>query len=340
MKSQLIFKKKFPHPRTFGSETILIYDSHFNTVPKVRKWLKKFPLRYAVESGEKLKSLEKFPVHLQKILEKTEGLSRHGMKIVSLGGGSVGDFSGFVASVLKRGVPLLHIPSTWLSAVDSAHGGKNALNVAGFKNQVGTFYPAEKIYLIQELLETQSEQRLVEAFGEILKISLISGGSVWRNLQNQKYLSSELYWKNLKSYIEAKMKIVRQDPYEQKGLRQILNLGHTVGHVWETNLKFPHGLAILYGIAFALEWSLHRKTISSKKYYAIRLSEIGSYLPDRLDLKRILKVTSNASRLLQQDKKVGANGKIRFIFLAGPGQPIVEAVRLEEVLNEMRRQSR
>ena len=340
MKSQLQFKRKLPSPRIFGREVLLIYDSRFDKIPKLRKWVKGFPQRYAVDSGEKLKTLEKFPFHIRKILEKTEGFSRQNLKIVALGGGTVGDFAGFVASVLKRGVGLVHVPSTWLSAVDSAHGGKNALNVAGFKNQIGSFYPAETVYLIQELLETQPEQRIVEAFGEILKIGLISGGSLWRELQGEKRLTSQLYWKNLKSFIDAKMKIVRKDPFEKKGLRQVLNLGHTVGHVWESDLKFPHGLAILYGIAFALEWSLQRKTLTSKNYYAIRLSEIGSYLPDRLDLKRILKVTSNASRLLQQDKKVSSSGKVRFIFLAGPGQPLVETVRVEDILLEMRRQSR
>lgn len=339
MKTKLHFSTKFPAPRRFGSESLLIYDSRFDDIPKIRKWVKQFPVKYPVQSGEKLKSIEQLPLHIRKILDKTEGYSRAKIHIVSLGGGSVGDFSGFIASVLKRGVRLSHIPSTWLSAVDSAHGGKTALNVAGFKNQIGTFYSAESVFLIRELLETQGDQRLVEAFGEIVKIALISGGALWKSFENEKYLSAQLYWKNLRALIEAKMKVVRKDPQEKSGLRHVLNLGHTVGHLWEANLKFPHGLAILYGTAFAIEWSLHRKILSSKSYYAIRLSEIGSYLPDRLDLKRLLKVTTQASRLLRQDKKISSSGRVRFVFVKAPGQPVIEAVKIDEVLKEMRRQS-
>ena len=75
------------------------------------------------------------------------------MSIAVLGGGSVGDFGGFVASIFKRGVRLVQIPSTWLAAIDSAHGGKTALNVEGVKNQIGTFYPAEKIYFSEEFAD-------------------------------------------------------------------------------------------------------------------------------------------------------------------------------------------
>src|SRR6185295_5151716 len=113
-----------------------------------RNWLKKFPCRYGVKSGESLKDLEKFPGHCKAILQMTEKIETRPLQLIAVGGGSVGDFAGFVASTLKRGVPLIHVPSTWLAAIDSTHGGKTALNVAGIKNQIGTFKQAEKIIVV------------------------------------------------------------------------------------------------------------------------------------------------------------------------------------------------
>src|SRR5690606_36298588 len=104
--------------------------------------------------GEELKQIKNFPGHIRKISKVLGEANHRGLTIIVVGGGSVGDFGGFVASVYRRGVNLIHIPSTWLAAVDSSHGGKTALNVFSVKNQIGSFYPAKEIYLLEPLLAT------------------------------------------------------------------------------------------------------------------------------------------------------------------------------------------
>lgn len=337
--SQLKFKKEFPPVKVFGDASILIYDGIFDRQPATQKWIQSFERKYLVRSGEKLKNIDTFAKHMKAILKLAQGLPTQEITIVVLGGGSVGDFAGFVASILKRGVRLVQIPSTWLAAVDSAHGGKTGLNVSKIKNQIGTFYPANEIYLIKSILKTQPEERMVEAFGEVIKISLLEGQSLWREGQKLKMISSDYYWKLLPQMIEAKYKIVRRDPQERLGVRHLLNLGHTVGHVWESQLKIPHGLAVLLGVAFSVEWSFARGLMNSKSYYDIRLSGMGSYLPDRFDLKKYLRKIKQPQKFLLQDKKISSDKKIRFVFLKSPGKPVIESVSVQEMIAEMTRQS-
>ena len=120
---------------------------------QLKDFLNSFSHVYFVDAGEPLKNIEHFSNHVKNILETWGSQISRDHRIISIGGGSVGDFSGFVASVLKRGVQLTHVPTTWLSAVDSAHGGKTALNVGGVKNQVGSFYPADTVFLVKEILK-------------------------------------------------------------------------------------------------------------------------------------------------------------------------------------------
>src|SRR5438445_1275287 len=166
--SSVLFSPHFPAPKKLGEELLLIYD---DVLPKksaeFKKWMKQIPLRYAVQAGEGLKSIDLFPEHISKITALCEKASVRKLTIVVVGGGSVGDFGGFVASILKRGVRLVHLPSTWLAAIDSAHGGKTALNVGGAKNQIGTFYPATEVVLVKSLLLSQPPARTFEGFAEL-----------------------------------------------------------------------------------------------------------------------------------------------------------------------------
>ncbi|MCB0368948.1 MAG: hypothetical protein KDD45_05710, partial [Bdellovibrionales bacterium] len=179
MKTDLIYANKLPHPSSLASVSILIYDKYLQKNPSLNKWIEQFSFSLPVKAGENLKQLNQFEKHLLTLLKIVEKAKTKNITIVALGGGSLGDFAGFLASVFKRGVPLIHIPSTWLSAIDSSHGGKTALNVAGYKNQIGTFYPANKIYIIKNLLLTQPQVRLADSMGEVLKTILINGGHLW-----------------------------------------------------------------------------------------------------------------------------------------------------------------
>ncbi|MCX7978645.1 MAG: hypothetical protein N2578_06535, partial [Bdellovibrionaceae bacterium] len=145
MKTKINFHARWPH--ISGQGAVLIYDRHLDSI--CPGFIRKFPLRYAVSGGEGLKDAARFFAHMERLAKITAKADLPRPRIIAMGGGSVGDFSGFVASVWKRGTPLVHIPSTWLAAMDSAHGGKTALNLSGIKNQIGTFYSAESVHLIQ-----------------------------------------------------------------------------------------------------------------------------------------------------------------------------------------------
>lgn len=248
------------------TSTLVIFDRRLETVsPAFRRWVRQFPYRYAVSSGEKLKQLRQFPVHFENIAEIAAPLTPRSMTVVAVGGGSVGDFAGFFASVYKRGVSLVHIPSTWLAAIDSSHGGKTALNNGRTKNQLGTFYPASQVLLERELLESQPSQRIQDGMGELGKIAIIDGGTWVRQLEASRLRGADLLWKFLKPAIQAKMKIVSRDPREQTGTRQILNLGHTVGHVFEAHYGWSHGHAVAQGLFFALDFALQRGDLSPRE---------------------------------------------------------------------------
>lgn len=341
-KSPLAFTANLPKPSQLGQEVLLVYDE---SLPKFsqefKSWLKLFPLRYPVEAGESLKSVDEFPSHIHKIVSLCRSSSARNLTLVVVGGGSVGDFGGFVASILKRGVRLVQIPSTWLAAIDSAHGGKTALNVGSAKNQIGTFYPAEKIFLVKSLLLAQPSARAFEGFGELLKMALLAGGPLWKKLAKENEIGPELLWKYLRSAIEEKYKIVNRDPLEKTGHRHLLNFGHTVGHALEIYHELPHGIAINYGMDFALRFGVQKRLMSRKEYDNLMDQPILAYLlsPSRDQLlfsnAQFLK---NMQSLLLSDKKKTSAKKLRFVFLKKPGQGFISEVTVDELLIEICRQ--
>lgn len=341
-KNQLLFIQDFPKPHDLGEELVLIYDQLLmkKSLP-FKKWQKQFDKKYAVTAGETLKAVDHFPKHISKIVELCQNTSSRKLTLVVVGGGSVGDFGGFVASILKRGVGLVHIPSTWLSALDSAHGGKTALNVGKAKNQIGTFYPANKTILIKSLLLSQPESRAFEGFGELLKIAWLHGGTLWKDLSVEKEVHGSMLWRYLPRAIEGKLKIVAQDPEEKSGLRHILNFGHTVGHILESYHQLPHGIAINYGMDFALKWSYARKMMSSAEFEKLQRSAVAAYLlspvRDHLFSSKV-SVLKDFRQLLLSDKKKTSSTYVRFVFLKAPGKPVVQEVSVDDILVEICRQ--
>ncbi|WP_413292502.1 hypothetical protein ACLSU7_13945 [Bdellovibrio sp. HCB185ZH] len=344
MKSQstLVFSNELPPVKKLGEELLLIYDQILaQKSPVFKKWSQQITLKYAVKAGEHLKDIEQFPRHIKAITKLTEQTSVKKLTIVVVGGGSLGDFGGFVASVLKRGVRLIHIPSTWLAAIDSAHGGKTALNVGGAKNQIGTFYPAEQILMVRSVLMSQPEARAYEGFGELVKIALIEGGKLWSSLAKERQVNSKTLWKHLESAVKAKYKVVAKDPQEKKGIRHVLNLGHTVGHVLESYYELPHGIAINYGLDFALRFSVQKKIMKASEAEKIYSEPIMGFLlsPLRDDLISIKSSDLNEyRRLLLSDKKKTKAATLRFVFVQKPGKTVIQEVGVDDLLIEICRQ--
>lgn len=334
--SELIFTRDFPSEPFDFEKDILIYDQHLLAL-EVSPMIALFKRSYGVQAGESLKQLSQLENHLQNVLELNPlGLSRQD-RLIAMGGGSVGDFVGFMASILKRGIRWANIPTTWLAAIDSAHGGKTALNFAAQKNQLGTFYPAEKVFLVENILSRQPEQRWVEAYGELFKMSLIAGNPLFEKLNLNKPISIDHVWSLLPLAIEEKYKIVLQDPYEKTGLRQILNLGHTVGHVLEAELNIPHGVAIFWGLGFAVEWSRELKFLNASEAFEIQ-TVIEIFVNQYLKCERPKLTADQLQRGLMADKKRALQSALNFILLKGKGDVFVYRTDIDSVVKEAARQ--
>lgn len=315
-----------------NDKCLLIFDKKLIQYPEARKVIKKFPLRYGVQGGETLKDLKKFPAHVEKILKILHKNNQKDLTIIGFGGGSIGDFSGFFASTFKRGVHLVFIPSTWLSAIDSSHGGKNGLNVALFKNQIGTFYMAQTIYIARNILKHQPQPMMIDAAGELFKMALIEGGKLWRQFQKLQYLNEKQLWDILPLAIRAKYQIVQEDPTESNGYRQTLNLGHTLGHVIEARLGVSHGAAVGQGLVFATEWSYKMGFLGTNQYQLIskNLFYKHFYLSLRSSLADLDRKKIEIS--LMMDKKKSQKNDLYFIFPVRPGLCIRHNVKIKNIL--------
>ena len=319
---------------------LVIYDKK---LPKIdataKKWLADFALTYPVTGGERLKDFSDFPSHVRKLLRLIDGFSSRSLVIVAVGGGSVGDFAGFVSSVLKRGVPLIHVPTTLLAAMDSAHGGKTALNVGDWKNQIGTFYPASAVLIVRSLFEGLPSLQMQSASGELAKMALLAGGELFAKFKNGFQAELEPIWELLPQAIAAKYAIVEKDPFEKTGERQILNLGHTLGHALESYHKLAHGVAVGEGLLFALLWSEHQGYLRGGRELAELVRDRVGLLPPR-DFTRQYRLMSRArlAKFVSEDKKLTDTRHMHFIFLEGVGRPFRKEVAFESFLTETQRQ--
>lgn len=311
---------------------VVFYDQKLLKNPFFKVWINKFPQRIALNAGESLKTLASYSGLLQKL---TQYQVHKNTTFISVGGGSVGDFVGFLASTYKRGLRLVQVPSTWLAAIDSAHGGKNGLNFLNSKNQIGTFYPADQIVLSKKLLMSQPADRVKDAFGEALKIGLINQPKLLQSIQ----ITPAFLWKNLKLIIAGKYKIVDQDPFEQTGLRQVLNLGHTMGHVFESVHHVSHGQAVLLGLMFATRYSFHLGYLNKKEF--IKICQILFSVPLKISYNQVLKIPDmKIKKLLLQDKKRSTSAEINFIFIHKIGNVFVQPVLTSDLMAEVQRQRR
>lgn len=205
----------------------------------------KFPVICTVESGEASKSIETFSFLLQTMLEN--GFSRKDC-VAAVGGGVVGDVSGFAASAYMRGIDFYNIPTTLLSQIDSSIGGKTAINFSGIKNIVGAFYQPKKVLIDPDLLKTLPDRQISNGLAEAIKMSLTSDKELFEIFENKdiKENIDEIIIRSL----NIKKSVVEQDEKES-GLRKILNFGHTIGHGIESsgNMKeLYHGECVALGL--------------------------------------------------------------------------------------------
>jgi len=188
------------------------------------------------------------------------GATRHSL-MINLGGGMVTDLGGFAASTFKRGIRYINIPTTLLAMVDASVGGKTGINFNGLKNEIGVFSPASHVLIDAEFLKSLDTSNLLSGYAEMLKHGLISNIGHWAELLN--FDLNQTDYPALQALVaksvQIKEDIVEQDPFE-KGIRKALNLGHTVGHAFESlalesNRPVLHGYAVAWGIVCELYFS-------------------------------------------------------------------------------------
>lgn len=233
--------------------------------------------------------------------------------MINLGGGVITDMGGFVASTYKRGVDFINIPTTLLSQVDASVGGKTGIDIDNVKNMVGTFALPQSVFIETDFLKTLPGRELLSGFAEMIKHGLIADSNYYLELKNSDYLhvSPQTIYRS----VEIKNEVVTEDPFE-KGLRKILNFGHTIGHAVETYAlindarPLTHGEAIAIGMICEAFLSVKNNTLKDDE-----LKDITSYIDSLYPSYQLKKESfTQLIELMQSDKK-NENGQIMFSLL-------------------------
>ena len=296
-----------------------------NKVPKkilaqVKNSIKNFDNLYIkLNTSEKIKNFKIVTELINKLLKKN--FHRNDC-LIALGGGVLGDIAGLAASLVKRGIKFINIPTTLLSQVDSSIGGKTGVNSEYGKNLIGSFYQPEIVISDISTLNSLPKREIICGYAEILKHALIldkklffwlqKNGKKILNLNNKVVIQKAIY-----QSCKIKSKIVEKDEKE-KDLRMILNFGHTFGHAFEATTNFSnklnHGESVLLGMLCAVEFAFKNKILKNKDLNLIKEHYSKLNLPNKLnkffkkkDVKRII-------QFMESDKK-NSDSKIKLILI-------------------------
>ena len=279
------------------------------------------------EQGEKSKNIKTFEYILSKLVEF--GFTRSDC-VVAVGGGVVGDLTGYVAATYMRGIDFVQIPTTLLAQADSSIGGKTGVDFDGYKNMVGAFKMPVLVYVNLNTLLTLSGREYFNGFAEIMKHGLIKDASFYEWLITNMYEICERELDVVEEMImqscTIKKLVVEKDPFEE-GDRKLLNFGHTIGHAIEKAKGFEllHGECVALGCVAAAHISYQRELITLDEYLEVRDMFVPFYLPitiENINPEEILEITKS-------DKKMQA-GKMSFVLLKRIGKSMVDTTVKEE----------
>lgn len=288
--------------------------------------------RIVIEAGDTHKTLEAVG-HVWSELQQ-RGATRHSL-LVNLGGGMVTDLGGFAASTFKRGISLINIPTTLLSMVDASVGGKTGFNFGGLKNEIGVFRNASSVILDTVFLKTMDQENILSGYAEMLKHGCIN--------PEEKMLNSLLAFdveqpdltqlkRMVAESVEVKQRIVLEDPTEQ-GIRKALNLGHTVGHAFESlalkRQPVLHGYAVAWGLVCELYLSVLKTGFPTEK-----MRKVVNFIIEHYGR---MPITCNdyptLLELMTHDKKNIA-GRINFTLLGNVGDIRINQTATKEEIEE------
>ena len=249
--------------------------------------------------------------------------------LISIGGGITGDVGGFAASIFKRGLKFINVPTTLLSQVDSSIGGKTGVNTKYGKNLIGNFYQPNLVVSDINFLKTLPKREIICGYGEILKHSIIANKNFYNFLDKNSNkifsLSSPFIEKAILESCKIKKRVVEKDEKE-KGLRKILNFGHTFAHAYEASLgyskKLNHGEAVILGIKTALTFSLKKDILKSNEYNSIINHISKCKLPNKISKFFSIRDLNKILSFMIKDKKNNSN-KINLVLLKKIGHPII-----------------
>jgi len=274
-------------------------------------------------AGEPSKSISEAASLCERMI--SAGLDRTGL-VVALGGGVVGDLAGFVASIYYRGIPFIQIPTTIVAQVDSSVGGKTGVNAEGGKNLIGAFHQPVLVVADTDTLASLPAREFNEGFAEVIKHAAIRDFSILDAADDLPALIAR--------NVAIKAAIVAEDEFEIRGLRALLNFGHTIGHAIESAAgygRYLHGEAISLGLVAACRLSVEKagldEAAAGRILAALSRHSLPLSLPADIDPEAIFAA-------LQKDKKF-EGGSIRFVLLRRPGEAYVSG---EVTAEDIRRQ--
>lgn len=254
--------------------------------------------------------------------------------LIALGGGVVGDLTGYTAATYLRGIRVIQLPTSLLAMVDSSIGGKTGVDFRGYKNMIGAFHQPSAVYMNLSALLSLTDEQYYSGYGEIIKHGLIKDMEYFEYLNDNLDMIKERNLDTLENIVfgscEIKRKVVENDPKE-KGERVLLNFGHTLGHAIEKleDFKMLHGECVAVGMIAAGYISMKRGMISSKDYNVLINMIDKLNLPSKvsnLDAKRIVEVSKS-------DKKMDA-GQIRFVLLDKMGNAVITSDVTDDEMEE------
>ena len=307
----------------FGNTVQNILDGHCKKV-----------LLHAFPAGESNKTLDTVKDIYKALIEAK--FDRKDL-LVALGGGVVGDITGYTAATYLRGVDFVQIPTTLIAQSDSSIGGKTGVDFDGYKNMVGAFYMPKLVYMNVAALKELDDRQFYAGFAEVMKHGLIKDAVFYEWLLDNMY---EIHDRDLNVLEEMIMRscsvkklVVEKDPKEQ-GDRALLNFGHTIGHAIEKAMNFEmvHGECISLGMVAAAYISWKHNWLSMDEYYEVRDMFVPFNLPisiDSIDPEEIL-------RLTKSDKKMEGEN-IKFVLLKKVGKAVIDkTVTDDEILEAIR----
>ncbi len=283
-------------------------------------------VRCEFPAGESSKSMSRAGALCDRLIEARLDRSSY---LIALGGGVTGDLAGFVASIYYRGIPYVQIPTTVVAQVDSSVGGKTGVNSRLGKNLIGAFHQPALVLADTGTLATLPDREFFEGMAEVVKHAIIRDPALFERLQQFDRADTAALPDLIARNVEIKAAIVSGDEHETKGLRALLNFGHTIGHGIENAAgygTFLHGEAIALGILAATHLSVEKAGLAPGQSTAIaaRLAQfhLPAHLPASIPTGAVLKA-------MRTDKKF-ASGKIRFVLAPRIGEAFVSEDVSEE----------